>query len=51
MDNLYDEIENLKFENTILGEVRDDLMEENEKQRKEIHKLNKENKSLKEGGK
>jgi len=49
MDNqLYDEIDSLNEENTILKEVRDDLMFENEKQRKEIHRLNKEIQSLKE---
>ena len=51
MGQLEDKIEDLEFENQTLIEVRDDLMEENEKQSKEIHKLNKENKSLKEGGK
>ena len=43
---LYDKIEDLEDENTILKEVRDELMEENEKLRKEIHKLSK----VKEGG-
>jgi len=48
MSQLEDRIEDLEDENTTLKEVRDDLMFENEKQRKEIHKLNKEVKSLKE---
>ena len=37
MDNqLYDKIEDLEDENTTLKEVRDDLMEENEKLRKMV---------------
>ena len=48
MGQLDDKIEDLEFEITTLKEVRDDLMFENEKQRKEIHRLNKEIKSLKE---
>jgi len=48
MSQLEDRIEDLEDENTTLKEVRDDLMFENEKQRKEIHKLNKEIKVLKE---
>ena len=46
MGQLEDKIEDLESENTILKEVRDELMEENEKLRKEIHKLSK----IKEGG-
>ena len=37
---LYDKIEDLEDENTTLREVRDDLMEENEKLREEIKILN-----------
>ena len=48
MSQLEDKIEDLEFEITTLIEGRDDLMFENEKQRKEIHRLNKEIKSLKE---
>jgi len=41
MDNaqLYDEIDSLEEENTILKEVRDELMDENEKLRKENRDL------------
>ena len=45
---LYNTIEDLEDEITTFKEVRDDLMFENEKQRKENHRLNKEIKSLKE---
>ena len=48
MGQLEDKIEDLEFEIATLTEGRDDLMFENEKQRKEIHRLNKEIKSLKE---
>ena len=48
MGQLEDKIEDLEFEIKTLIEGRDDLMVENEKQRKEIHRLNKENKALKE---
>ena len=38
-EQLYDKIDDLEDENTTLKEVRDDLMEENERLRKEIKKL------------
>lgn len=44
MDNderLYDEIADLQDENQILREVRDDLLDENERLRKEIFGLKK----------
>ena len=44
MGQLDDRIEELEEENTILREVRDDLMEENERLRKEIRELTKKDK-------
>ena len=38
-EQLYDKIDDLEDENTTLREVRDELMDENEKLRKEIRGL------------
>lgn len=50
MGQLDDRIEELEEENTILREVRDDLMDENEKLRKEIREKEEGGESIENSG-